>query len=206
MPTIDQWRLAWQTLGVANPDVALFHDLIGRYSEPRRAYHNTRHLDECLAQLPAVRSEATHPEEIELALWFHDAVYEMEAHDNEARSAGLVRAACLEAGLSPEVADRVHALVLATRHDAAPRDADARIIADIDLSILGAAPNRFDEYEHQIRQEYAWVPAQFFRRERRKILEGILVRPRIYGTEYFLKTSEARARENLWRSIKRLGG
>lgn len=206
MPTIEQWRLMWQTLGASAPDNTLFENLLGRYSEPHRKYHNDRHLDECLAGLAQVRAEATHPAEIELALWFHDAVYDSTSQDNEVRSAEWAHAACLEAGLAPDVADRVHDLVLATRHDNTPLAGDARIIADIDLSILGAPAERFDEYEHEVRQEYAWVPAQFFRRERRRILKQFLSLPRIFGTAYFFNTFEAQARQNLQRSIRHLGG
>ncbi len=207
MATIEQWRAAWQALGVSPPGDALFQQVMDRYSEPYRVYHNAGHLDECLALLPAVRSEALHPAEVELALWFHDAIYDPRAPDNEHRSAQWARAACLDAGLAEEVAGRVGTLVLATRHEAAPDSdsADARVMADIDLAILGADPARFQEYERRIRQEYAWVPAQFFRRERRRILEGFLARPRIFHTRHF-STREAAARENLRRAIRRLGG
>lgn len=206
MPTIDQWRLTWQALGATAPGDAVFHQLLERYSEPHRRYHNTRHLDECLERLAAIRPEAAHPAEIELALWFHDAIYDPRAQDNEQRSADWARTACQETGLASEVVDRVCALVLATRHDVVPQGADALIIADIDLAVLGAAPALFDDYEHQIRQEYSWVPAQFFRRERRRILERFLARPRIFGSEYCFRTLESLARENLQRSIRRLGG
>jgi len=193
-------------LGVPTPDDALYRQLIGRYAEPHRKYHNARHLGECLAGLAPVRAEAAHPGEVELALWFHDAVYDARSQDNEERSADWARTACRQAGLPAEVADRVGGLVIATRHDAVPQSGDARIIADIDLSILGAAPARFDEYERQIRQEYAWVPAQFFRRERRRILEGFLDRPRIFHSMHFFQSLESAARDNLRRSITRLAG
>ena len=97
-------------------------------------------------------------------------------------------------------------MVMATRHNAVPEGADAQILIDIDLSILGAEAQRFDEYERQIREEYAWVPGILFRRERRKILEQIVERPRIFNTEHFFKTLEVRARGNLERSIRQLGG
>lgn len=206
MPTIEQWRRMWRALGAGAPDDALFAAVIEHYSESHRRYHNNRHLEECLAGLAQLRPEATHPAEIELALWFHDVIYDPRAHDNEVRSADWARAACREAGLVPDVGDRIHALVLATRHEDRPLTGDAQIIADIDLWILGAPAERFDEYEHQIRQEYSWVPAQFFRRERRRILEGFLERPRLYGTAFFFNTLEAQARQNLHRSIRQLGG
>lgn len=203
MATLEQWRATWQALGVAPPGDQLFRQVLDRYTEPQRAYHDTSHLDDCLALLPSLRSEALHPAEVELALWFHDAVYDPRAPDNEHRSAEWARSASLEAGLPPEVAERIAALVLATRHDAAPDGADARVIADVDLAILAADPERFDQYERQIRQEYAWVPAPVFRRERRRILEGFLARTRIFHTGH-LAAREAAARENLRRSIRRL--
>ena len=81
---------------------------------------------------------------------------------------------------------------------------DPQSLVDIDLSILGGDAERFDEYEVQVRQEYAWVPGRVFRRKRREILEGLLTRPSIYGTSWFQQRFEASARSNLQRSIARL--
>ena len=64
-----------------------FQELIARYCEPHRKYHTVRHLDECFAKLVEIRALAQRPAEVELALWFHDAVYEQRSHDNEAKSA-----------------------------------------------------------------------------------------------------------------------
>jgi predicted metal-dependent HD superfamily phosphohydrolase len=104
------------------------------------------------------------------------------------------------------VSERVRQLVLATKHDARPASADAALLVDVDLAILGAVPERFDEYERQIREEYAWVPGPLFRRKRREILEGFLVRPHVYNTSHFRDRYEAAARANLSRSIAQLGG
>jgi predicted metal-dependent HD superfamily phosphohydrolase len=75
---------------------------------------------------------------------------------------------------------------------------------DVDLAILGAAPERFAEYELQVRQEYAWVPGLLFRRKRRALLGQLLARPRIYATESFHQALELRARDNLRHSLARL--
>jgi len=206
MPTLSRWRAAWRALGVEAADEALFRQLLARYGEPLRAYHTAEHLDDCLARLEALGGEAAHPAEVELALWFHDAIYDPGAPDNERRSADWAREACLRAGVSGEAATRVEALVLATRHDALPDTADAKVVSDADLGILGADPDRFDRYEQQVRVEYRWVPEPFFRRERRRILEGFLARPRIYHTEAGFRQLEAPARENLRRSIRKLAG
>ena len=75
------------------------------------------------------------------------------------------------------------------------------MMLDVDLAILGAAPGRFDEYERQIRAEYAHVPEAEFRAGRRKVLQGFVERERIYVTDAFHDALEARARANLQRSL-----
>lgn len=196
----------WKGLGAASADPALFHELLCRYSEKHRSYHTLQHLDECFAWLPLTSSFAERPHEIELALWFHDAIYDVKRQDNEQKSAEWAKAAALRSGLPTSAAERVYELVMVTRHSAVPEGTDAKILVDIDLSILGAAPERFDEYERQVREEYAWVPGLLFRRTRRKILEEFIARPQIFNTDHFFNSHEARARSNLQRSLEKLGG
>jgi predicted metal-dependent HD superfamily phosphohydrolase len=196
-PLRASWAEAWRTLGVDSPDMALRDDLLARYSEARRAYHTVQHLGECLALLAQERAHAERPGEVALALWFHDAIYDARRHDNEERSAAWARQALLEAGAAGEVAERVHALVMATRHEAQPEGDDAKLLVDIDLAILGAPPERFAEYEQQIRAEYAHVPGPLFKLGRRKILQGFLAREPLYLTPSLRTRLEARARRNL---------
>ena len=150
------------------------------------------------------RHDATHPTEIELALWFHDAIYDVKSHDNEQQSADWVRSALLNAGGSTMVADRVHALVMITCHNALPVSLDEQILVDVDLSILAAKPARFTEYETLVRAEYAWVPEATYRSKRAEILQTFLNRESIYNTAHFKANSEASARRNLAASIANL--
>ena len=198
------WARAWRGLNARGDGTAVRDQLITAWSEPQRQYHTIRHLSDCLALLELTSSLADHPSEIEIAIWFHDAVYELEAKDNEARSAEWAGRALSPAGVATESCARVHQLVMFTCHDAQPTTQDGRLLVDIDLSILGGDAERFDEYEVQVRQEYAWVPGLVFRRKRREILEGLLARPSIYGTSWFQQRFEASARSNLQRSIARL--
>jgi predicted metal-dependent HD superfamily phosphohydrolase len=199
--SLARWQAVWRELGAATVDDLLFHQLVASYSEPHRKYHTVQHLDECLAHLDEVRSEAERAGEVELALWFHDAIYDTLRKDNEKRSAEWARESALAGGLSNEQANRVYALILVTMHDALAAGRDAAVLVDVDLSILGAETARFDEYELQIREEYSWVPGPLYRKSRRQILRGFLERERIYSTEYFLARHETRARENLTRSL-----
>jgi predicted metal-dependent HD superfamily phosphohydrolase len=205
MLAIARWHEMWKELGAANPDPKLHGELIARYSEPHRKYHTMQHLDECFEKLDEIRSLARYPAEVELALWFHDAIYDVKRHDNEEKSADWARTSASTAGVSAEVCDRVYSLILTTRHKAVPRGTDAEILVDVDLSILGAAPDRFDEYERQVRGEYAWVPEFIFRRERKAILKEFLARPRIFSSTHFRDRYEQQARSNIERSLERLG-
>jgi predicted metal-dependent HD superfamily phosphohydrolase len=203
MPTAAQWTATWETLG-APPPAGVYEELLARHAEPERHYHTARHLDECFAALTAVRQDAEHPVEVELALWFHDAIYDPQRHDNEERSAAWARSVLAQAGVAASVVERVAALIMATRHDATPVGADASVLVDVDLSILGAPSARFDEYERDVRREYAWVPEIVFRRRRREILERLLARPQLFSTPRMRELHEHAARANLARSLRRL--
>ena len=104
-------------------------------------------------------------------------------------------------GTDEAFATEVRRLILTTRHAETPTDADAMLIVDIDLSILGQPWARFEEYERGIRREYAHVSDEAFRAGRAKVLRGFLGRPRIYSTDWYQERLEERARENLRRSI-----
>lgn len=202
---LERWRRSWRELGQPAADEALFHRLVACWSEGHRHYHTLQHLYECLDLFEEVRGTAQRPGEIELALWFHDAVYHPRRDDNEERSAEWARASVLEAGLPSATADRLHALVMATRHEAVPQDPDAQLLVDVDLAILGSDPQRFDESDGQIRLEYAHVPEDEFRAGRRRVLGEFLARPRLYSTGYFHSRFEQQARANLTRALARLG-
>jgi predicted metal-dependent HD superfamily phosphohydrolase len=179
---------------------------VAAYSEPQRHYHTLQHLRECLAHLDAAASLARRPAEVELALWLHDAVYDPRASDNEERSADWAARSVRAAGCGEEVAQRIAALVLATKsHEAAAdADADTQLLLDIDLAILGASPARFAEYGRQIRAEYAHVPEGAFRERRKRVLSAFLARPRIYATAAYHDALEQRARANLRAAIDTL--
>ena len=201
MDLASRWRGAWQALG-AQPDTLLLEALVAAYREPHHHYHTLQHLEECFEHFDLIRAGADEPAEIELALWFHDAIYDTRRHDNEERSARWARESILP--VSREAAERVHVLVMATKHSAVPESIDAQILVDVDLCILGAAPQRFDEYEEQVRAEYSWVPYALYRRERRRMLSGFAARPTLFSTPVFAERFEGQARKNLERALARL--
>lgn len=206
--TLDQrrWLKLWERLGAEGSGHSIFAHLTAVYGEPGRAYHTARHIRDCLAQLDSARATARRPDEVEAALWFHDAVYLPGGSDNEDRSAALAEAALLACDVPREVAQRIAQLILATRHLTLSDDPDTQLLCDIDLSILGRERAVFDEFERCIRQEYDWVPEAIYRTSRTEILAGFLRRRFIYQTDVFRDRYETQARANLGRVIATLGG
>jgi predicted metal-dependent HD superfamily phosphohydrolase len=180
--------------------------LLANYRSADRAYHSMQHLAECFARFDEVEALVGESGEVQVALWFHDAVYDTHRNDNEAASAAWAGAVTRAAGGTEAVAGRIERLILATRHDAVPSDPDQALLVDIDLAILGAPLDRFDEYEAQIRREYGWVPEGEFRAGRSAILQRFLTRPFIYSSAPFRARFESAARANLTRALVRLGG
>lgn len=201
---IDEWNRLWMRLGASQPPKDIHVELLKRYSERHRVYHTRSHLADCLLLLQGNEGLCERPYEVALALWFHDAIYRTHRRDNEERSAEWLVKVTSATGIPPDAISRMRALVMATRHAAVPLDRDAQVLVDIDLAILGSSPERFEQFEQQIRMEYKWVPLPIYRRERSKILADFLARPQIYSIEWFALRFENQARANLRRSIERL--
>ena len=146
------------------------------------------------------------PDAVEIALWYHDAVYKTQlGSDSERESAELAIQRLSKAGVAQSLIDETACLILATKHQNTARfEANDKYLVDIDLSILGKPEPEFDEYELDIRDEYSWVPKADFKKGRSEILEGFLQREKIYSTGFFREKYEDQARNNLQRSIGKL--
>lgn len=197
------WDAAWSALGRPAP-ASLQVELLNAWAEPHRHYHDQRHLRECLALWSRWRGHSVRAGEIAIALWFHDAIYDPQAGHNELNSAAWAARALIRAGLSSETAQRVHDLVMATQHDAPAAGADAQLLVDIDLSILGSPPERFERYDQDVRKEYAWVPGFRYRDQRALVLQSFLDRPRLYHGAAAVDLLEGQARINLAAALSRL--
>ncbi|MBC7665498.1 MAG: N-methyl-D-aspartate receptor NMDAR2C subunit [Caulobacter sp.] len=203
------WDAAWSALGRPAP-AGLQVELLNAWAEPHRHYHDPRHLRECLALLARRRCLSVRAGEVGIALWFHDAIYDPQAQQagsNELNSAAWAGRSLIRAGLASDVAQRVHDLVMATQHDAPAAlssGADAQLLVDIDLFILGSPPERFERYDQDVRKEYAWVPGFRYRDQRAQVLQGFLDRPRLYHGEAAVALLEGQPRINLAAALSRL--
>ncbi len=174
--------------------------LRARYAEPHRAYHTQAHVDTMLAGLRGLPFAA--PAVAELAVWYHDAVYDPAACDNEARSAALMQADL--AGLAdPALLAAADAMIRATASHALPpgASADLALFLDLDMAVLGAAPDAYDAYERGIAAEYVPVYGEAaFRQGRAAFRQDMLARASLFHTAVFRADHEPRARDNLRRA------
>jgi predicted metal-dependent HD superfamily phosphohydrolase len=199
-----QWVGLLDSFGVPPADAyPVFDRLVDAYSEPHRHYHTLEHVGEVLrvagrlGASPAVR----------LAAWFHDAVYNPRAADNEGRSAELLREWLGPLGLPAALLDRAAELVRATDHraDTTPPDGETLALLDADLAILGAAEARYRRYAADVRREYAHVPDADYRRGRAAVLSRFLARQTIFLHPLMRAEGEAAARRNMRSELADLG-
>jgi len=174
----------------------IFNKLIAAYSEKQRAYHTVQHLYECLVLLESIRADLNDANAIALALWFHDAVYDPQAKDNELKSAELFERYVAQ-DLSIEIIQNIKRWIVATQKHESTNELDLQFLLDIDLAILAASPARFEEYEQQIQKEYAWVNPEIYSLKRKEVLAHFYQTEPLYQTEYFQQNFEQRAKSNL---------
>lgn len=195
-----RWRTLVETLGIAGglADGA-FEAIEQNYSEPGRVYHTLDHIGNVLDAVERLAGHSQNLGALKLAAWLHDVVYDSRASDNEERSATYAERLCQRLAIpdGPVVAS----LILATKKHEPGGAADAQILIDADLAVLGAGEAEYQTYAAQIREEYAWVPEPEFWAGRRAVLERFLLKPRIFQ---YLTDLEAPARRNIAAEIERL--
>jgi predicted metal-dependent HD superfamily phosphohydrolase len=180
----------------------LREDLLARWSETHRKHHTVAHLHEMLDAIGLLAESGIEfdREAVELAAWFHDAIYEVGRDDNEDRSAELAR----ELLASSPIRDEVARLVLLTKtHEVADDDVNGAVLSDADLSVLGSEPLRYRAYAAAVREEYAGVPDDVFKHARAQVLRALLDGP-LFHTPAGRERWEQLARRNIAEEVAEL--
>jgi len=203
--TAERWLGLMEAWGFGR-NQATFESLMAAYSEKGRYYHTSEHVSVCLRHLDKCVGQLDSPREVEIALWFHDAVYKPLFGRNEKESADWAASFLAECGATREESDRVHRLIMVTEHNAPTQTNDEAALVDIDLSILGADPSVYEIFEKRVRKEYRIVPSFIYRKKRAAVLRGFLERPQIYTSGVFSQVIERQAKENLSNAVSKLEG
>lgn len=180
----------------------LREDLLARWSESHRRHHNVAHLHELLDAIQTLADDGLRfdREAVELAAWFHDAIYEVGRDDNEDRSAELARELLASSPFREEVAR----LILSTKtHKVPADDINGAVLSDADLSVLGANSARYQRYAAAVREEYRTIPDAVFKPARARLLTDLL-EGTIFLTAPGRDRWEAQARRNVTAEITAL--
>lgn len=173
----------------------LFHCYVGNY------YHNHQHIVECLELFYEIKHQLKDLIAVELAIWFHDIIYDPQASDNEEQSAKFMQKHCVGILKRAEL-EKVARWIIATKKHLPTKEHDLKYLLDIDLAILASSTQRFTEYEQQIQQEYAWVPPETYQVKRAEVLTKFYQKQPLFQTQYFQQRFEEAAKKNLATTLK----
>jgi predicted metal-dependent HD superfamily phosphohydrolase len=207
---VDELREKWFTLaGKYSSDQntinILFYQLTKAYSEKGRHYHNLQHILNMLNGAEAHKALASDHDALCFAIWYHDLVYNPMKGNNEELSADEAGKALKKLGLDAERIEKVQYMILRTKKHTEWKDdddADISLLLDLDLAILGASPEKYEEYKKQVREEYRMVPGFMYRKGRKSVLQQFFTAPHIYRLEVFREKLEENARNNLSNEIE----
>ena len=181
-----------------------FYKLCDLYAQPHRRYHTLKHISDSLNLFEEIKKRIHDPYTFELALWFHDIIYQTDNKDNEARSAVYAQETLQNLGLEKDQIDTIAHYILLTKHPSQPNTDDEKYLLDIDLSILGESPVIYDKYTQAIREEYKNIPDDIYAKGRTKVLRAFLAQTSIYHTDYFKEKYEDQALANIHNELDSL--
>ena len=216
----EKFKTLWRYSGCDDNYQNGFQELVVKYNRPKRYYHTfDGHIKFCVRTFfEHIVFQVKNPICVLWQLILHDAVMDFRRSDemnceareyvlgyNDIRSAEHAREFLSKYGASAIVVDKVIKAIVYHDHRQNPHDEDISFGLDADLFILAQSQDVFDEYESNIRKEYAWVEELAFRKGRSEILSNFLNnRPSIFLTSYFKNKYEKQARKNLRKSILKL--
>ena len=179
---------------------AVFGELDALYREPHRRYHTTAHVEHCLRCFDLATERMDEPDAVEMALWFHDAIYDIPGENNELRSSELFAAKAGGRG-EERFRSKVYRLIMVTTHRELPVTLDESFVVDIDLSSFGLPWEEFIRDSLAVREEMSVIPDAEFYPMQRMFVESLLARPTFCFTEFFRHRHEERARKNIERNL-----
>ncbi len=186
-----------------NKNIEIFTLLGTQYKEETRHYHNWQHIKAMIKGLHSYPEEINDTLSIELAIWFHDAIYVPLRKDNESRSAKFFHEQ-LSLYLPIERTRKVMGYIEATKNHSKTTDRDLQIFLDLDLAILGQSKTVYQNYANQVREEFGYVPNFLYKRGRKLVLKSFLDKNTIYQTLFFKEKYEEQARKNIQEELESL--
>ena len=166
----------------------VIHDSYELLENHSRFYHTLEHIDHFHTRFRTFRGAMKNPEICELALFFHDIVYDTTRLDNEARSAQLFTKFCHDFRncVRDKTTPHIHLeaaceqILRTAYHTEGPADGDMAFFLDSDLQIFGSSPSEYAMYAEQIRYEFAHVPDERYHPGRARLLRRFLEQDELF--------------------------
>jgi len=174
--------------------------LEAKYNEKHRFYHNLAHIKSLLSNAERIKEFFSYSDELPLAIWYHDIIYNPFSKTNEEDSAKFALTELQKIDFPSLKLKNVAHIINRTKNHFFRDENESielQLMLDLDLQTLGSTPENYDENNKNIRKEYKAVPSVLFRKGRKEILNKFLDAEFIYRTEYFREKYEALARINL---------
>ena len=190
----------------------IYTTLLKKYTASSRKYHTMQHIQDCLTEFKSARRLFKNPNEAEMALWFHDSVYNkvFNTSFNEIRSFELF-SKLFKSTVKEFTKFKIKTFICFTK-ETVDEDKilvglrkDCALVRDIDRSILGQVYLKFKRYRKGIREEYWFIPYFIFKKKEILFLKSLLERDHIYETTFFRNKYEEKARKNIALFLKELG-
>jgi predicted metal-dependent HD superfamily phosphohydrolase len=197
---IDRFQLLWRRCLLeksVDNSAAIHQQLTDAYSEPHRVYHTLNHIEHCLTHLDNISDYLQNQDAVELAIWYHDVIYNPGAKDNEQLSADLFMETT-RGRFDDSLRDTVYQHIMATLHDDSEIDNnDTKFMVDIDLSSFGLPWPKFSQDSDNLRLEMCGLSDEDFHRKQSTFQQNLMARPRLFKSDYFYENYEQQARQNL---------
>lgn len=184
--------------------VSYYEKLYQLYNEPNRHYHNLVHIFNFLKLFDAFANQIHSKVLFEIAIWYHDVIYQVKKKDNELQSA-LLAEELFKEYLDTEEQEFINHLIMSTENHA-PRipHEDVYLFLDFDLAVLATEHEMYEWYSESIWKEYKVAyPWLLYKIGRKKVLKNFLARDKIYFSAFFLENYEKKARQNIQLELNR---
>ena len=200
-PAEDVLIEAWRQLAGSDHS-AVEEAIVVRHAEPHRRYHTAehvmwvlRHVDTLLA-VESVNHVDLDSDAIRAGALFHDIVYDPRSRTNESDSASLADGFLSDLGWLLDRRRLVSEMIEATATHRT-QTAEAALLLDADLAILGSDPVAYYDYVAAVRCEFGFVDDSAWRTGRSAVLRSFLDRQHLFVTATMSAARQAQARVNM---------
>ena len=180
---------------------AVYEQVLTHYQEPHRRYHTPEHIEHCLRQHDLAVAQMDDADAVEMAIWFHDVIYDVPTDNNERLSAEMFTRLAGQC-MHPEFRQAVHDMILTTQHPQIPTKNDEKFLVDVDLSSFGLPWEEMRRDSDNVRQEFLETSDENFYAGHIRFMRALLERPAFFATEFFRNRYEQRARSNIARLLE----